>query len=54
MKRDIKDFVSQKPRSKYYIVNNLLFIRDVCEGKISNQIWAHKVIYGAHFLFDNF
>jgi predicted cation transporter len=23
MKRDIKDFVSQKPRSKYYTVNNL-------------------------------
>jgi hypothetical protein len=25
-----------------------------CKGKISNQIWADKVIHGAQFLFDNF
>jgi hypothetical protein len=63
MKRDIKDFVSQEPRSKYYAVSNLSGFLDAqnanlfvmySEGKISNQIWADKVIYGAHFLFDNF
>jgi hypothetical protein len=29
MKRDIKDFVSQKPRSKYHTVNNLPGFLDV-------------------------
>jgi hypothetical protein len=65
MKRDIKDFVSQKRRSnsKYHTVNNLPGYLDVQNANLfvmyvkawfRNQIWADKVIYGAHFLFDNF
>jgi hypothetical protein len=44
MKRDIKDFVSQKRRSTNsnkltgFLDAQNEFIRDVCEGNISNQI----------------
>jgi hypothetical protein len=60
MKRDIKDFVSKKRRSKYHTADNLPGFLDVQNANlfvmwgISNQIWAENVIYGAHFLFDNF
>jgi hypothetical protein len=64
MKRDIKDFVSQKRRSKYRTVNNLPGFIDVQNAnllvmyeKARFQIKFEQTksyIYGAHFLFDNF
>jgi hypothetical protein len=65
MKRDIKDFVSQKRLglNTIYAVNNLLGFLDVqnanlfvmyVKARFLIKFWADKVIYGPHFLFDNF
>jgi hypothetical protein len=64
MKRDIKDFVSQKRRSKYYAVNNLPGFLDVqnanlfvmyVKARFLIKFEQTKIIYGAHhFLYDNF
>jgi hypothetical protein len=62
MKRDIKDFVSQKRRSKYHTLNNLSGFLDaqnanlfVMYAKARFKIKCEQTkSYGAHFLFDNF
>jgi hypothetical protein len=63
MRRDIKDFVSQKGRSKYHTVNNLPGFIDVQNANLFvmyvkarflikfEQTKSHN---GGHFLFDNF
>jgi hypothetical protein len=60
MKRDIRDFVSQKRRFKYYTVNKLPVFLDAPNANLfvmQRQDFKSnigKVKNGDHFLFDNF
>jgi hypothetical protein len=62
MKRDIKDFVGQKRRSKYHTVNNLSGFIDVQNANLFVMYVKARFLikfeqtksYGAHFIFDNF
>jgi hypothetical protein len=61
MKRDIKDFVSQKRRSKHHTVNNLTGFLDVQNANLFVMYVKARFLIKfeqtksyAHFLFNNF